>query len=46
MAHKTATASKARQGGNVSGKRLGVKAQEEVIEKLNELGVGQEPVGE
>ncbi len=26
MAHKTATASKANQGGNVAGKRLGVKA--------------------
>ena len=27
-------------------KGFGVKAQDEVIEKLNELGVGQEPVGE
>jgi large subunit ribosomal protein L27 len=41
MAHKTAAAAKARQGGNVSGKRLGVKVFGGGVVKIGQIIVRQ-----
>lgn len=41
MAHKTAAAAKARQGGNVAGKRLGVKIYGGGVVKIGQIIVRQ-----